>query len=425
MSITRRHLTTLAGGSGLALAAPWIQGAEAQDVLKVGVLLPLSGPIASLGNDVHRGFQMARDFVNAAGGVFGRPVEFAVADVPGSTEATSQANRLITNERVRVIVGSYASSISFAASQVAERNRVIYLEQGAVADDITTRGFRHLFRLIYPASELGNAAAEFTTDRVIPGCGLEAGKARIAILAEDSFYGVAVSEGARRWFREKGINVVDATTYSYRTNDLSSIVQRYKSLQPDILMLCQYTPDAILFWRQAREANLQVKAVVANGGGHNVNEFAEALGDDVNGIFNAGTSVFINPDGLQPETAQLFHRFHEEHPRRFDGRIPSAHTGMGFNAMWLLLNDILPAAGAMDVERIRQAALAMDKPVGSCIVGWGVRFDPRTQNNTRAFPTIDQWQHRQIRTIGPDPFGITRNITMPLPDWGQRANIGD
>lgn len=424
MTITRRTFGTLIGATGATLAAPAIRTAAAADATKIGVLLPLSGPLASLGNEVLRGFQLARGFVNGTGGVFGQPVEFAQVDVPGSTEATSQAQRLISSERVKVIVGSYASAISFAASQVAERNRVLYFEQGAVADDITSRGFKYLFRFIYTSTELGRKCAEYVTEKIIPGVGLDPKSAKVAILNENSNNGTAVGAGAKAWFDEKGVTVVDHTAYDFKTNDLSSVVQRYKSLGVEILVVEQYTPDAILLWRQAREAGLNLKAMIGNGGGHNVNEFAEALGDDVNGIFNTGTSVYINPAALTPETAVLFKRFHDEFPKMFDGRKPSAHAGMGFNAMYTLLTDILPAAGSMDSEKIRQAALALDKPVGSAIVGWGLKFDPKTQNNTRAFPTYDQWQERQIKAIGPEPFGIAQKITMPLPPWGQRANVG-
>ncbi|MDX5361644.1 MAG: ABC transporter substrate-binding protein [Alphaproteobacteria bacterium] len=413
------------GAAGILLAAGLAgASAPAQAETKIGVLLPLSGPLASLGNDVYRGFQLAQDMVNANGGVLGEQVEFAVADVPGSTEATSQANRLITNEGVEVIVGSYASSISFAASQVAERNGVIYLEQGAVADDITKRGFKYLFRLIYPATELGRGAATFVTDVILPRLDIPLDKARVAIMNEDSFYGTAVTQGAHQWLTEKGVEIVDETSYSYKTNDLSSVVQRYKSLQPDVIIATSYTPDAILFWRQAREAGLKVKAFIGNGGGHNIQDFADALGDDVNGVFNAGTSAYFNPEGLTKEAAALYKEFHEKYVAKFD-RKPSAHSAMGFNAMYLLLTEALPAAGKVDADALREALLAMDKPTGSTIVGWGVKFDPETQNNTRAFPMIDQWQQKEIRTIYPWDFGLTDNIVLPLPDWGQRADIGN
>ncbi|MBC7284692.1 ABC transporter substrate-binding protein [Hoeflea sp.] len=425
MTLSRRTFGKLAVGAAATttLSMPFIRRASAADAAKLGVLLPLSGPLASLGNDVMRGFDLAKQMINEQGGVFGQDVELAIVDVPSSTEATSQATRLITSERVKVIMGSYASSISFAASQVAERNKVVYFEQGAVADDITSRGFKYLFRFIYPASELGGGGAQFMLDEVAPKLGIPNEQLKVALLYEDSFYGTAVGESARTVLEKAGVQIVDATSYSYKTTDLSPMVQRYKELQPDVLIVCQYTPDGILFWRQAREAGLSVKAMIGNGGAHNVNEFAEAMGDDVNGILNAGTSVYINKAGLEPETAKLFDLFHSEHEKRFDGRKPSAHTGMGFNAMWTVLKDILPAAGSMDTQAIREASLALDKPIGSTIVGWGVKFDPETQNNTRAFPTYDQWQGKQIRTVAPDPFGIAEVKAIPMPEWGQRGDI--
>lgn len=391
--------------------------------VKVGVLLPLTGPLSSLGNDVNRGFELARDMVNANGGVNGEKVVFATSDVPGSNEAASQATRLITRDGVQVIVGSYASSISFAASQVAERNGVIYVEQGAVADDITKRGFKNLFRFIYPATELGRGGAQYATDVILPKLGIALTDARVAIMNEDSSYGTAVAEGAKKWLQEKGVQVVDTASYSYKTTDLSSIVQRFKTAKPDIVIACSYTPDGILFWRQAREAKLNIKALIGNGGAHNIPDFADALGDDVNGLFNAGTSAYFNPSGLTPEAAKLFKAFHTSYEQKFQ-RKPSAHSAMGFNAMWVLLSEVLPAAGGADPDKVRAAFLALDKPMGSTIVGWGLKFDPETGNNTRAFPMIDQWQERQIRTIFPPEFGVTTNVTIPLPAWGERASVG-
>ncbi|MGE8631799.1 ABC transporter substrate-binding protein [Achromobacter denitrificans] len=404
-------------------AALLAAGASAHADIKIGVVLPLTGPLASLGNDVNRGFELARDLVNEKGGVAGEKIVLLTTDVPGSNEAASQAMRLINRDGVKVLVGSYASSISFAASQVAERNGVIYVEQGAVADDITRRGFKNLFRFIYPASELGKGSAQYATDVILPKLGVPLEKARVAILNEDSSYGAAVADGARKWLKEKGVQIVDESSYSYKTTDLSSLVQRLKSSNPDVIVACSYTPDGILFWRQAREANLNVKAMIGNGGAHNIPDFAEALGDDANGVFNAGTSAYFNDSGLTPEAAALFKVFHERYEQKF-GRKPSAHSAMGFNAMWVLLSDVLPAAGGVDPDKVRQAFLALDKPVGSTIVGWGVKFDPKTGENTRAFPMVDQWQGRQTRTIWPTEFGVTDKITYPLPAWGQRQNVG-
>lgn len=398
--------------------------AASQGPAKIGVLLPLSGPLAQLGNDVMRGFEIAAKLANENGGVLGQQVELAVADAPDSNSATSSATRLIQNEKVSVIAGSYSSAISFAASQVAERNKVVYWEQGAVADDITSRGFKYLFRLIYTASDLGRASADFIVSEVAPKLNMDPKDIKVAIVHEDSSYGTMVMEGAKEELAEAGMQLVATEAYSYKTNDLSSTVSKLKSLQPDVIIACQYTADGILFWRQAKEAGLNVKALIGNGGAHNIPDFADALGDDVNGLFNAGTSTTFNPEGLEPEAKALFETFLARYEADYPGKQPSAHAAMGFNAMHLLLSEVIPAAGSLDPEQIREAALQMDKPVGSTMVGWGVKFDPDTQNNTRAFPMIDQWQNQKVVTIYPWEYGLTDKVTIPLPPWGERQNVG-
>ena len=92
--------------------------------------------------------------------------------------------------------------------------------------------------------------------------------------------------------------------------------------------------------------------------------------------------------------------------------------------MWVVLSEVLPAAGGTDPDKVRSAMLKLDKPIGSTVVGWGVKFNPETGNNTRAFPMIDQWQQKEIRTIYPEAFGLTKDIVVPLPAWGERANVG-
>ena len=420
--IGRRSFATLTAGALAGLAAPSLL--RAAEPTKIGVLLPLTGPLASLGNDVYRGFQLARDFINAEGGVLGAPVEYALADVPDSTAATSQATRLITSDRVKVIVGSYSSAVSFAASQVAERSRIIYWEEGAVADDITSRGFHNLFRMLYRASTLGQHSADVVVEQMIPGIGLTTGSAKVALLYENSSYGSAVGERAGEALKQRGVQIVDSTSYDYKTNDLSSVVQRYKSLQPDILILCQYSPDAILFWRQAREANLVIKGAIGNGGGHSLPEFAQALGGDANGVMNLGVTADFNPGGLLPAARTLYDGFHAEHTKQFPDKTASAQTGLGFNGMWTLLKEVVPRAGSMDPDHIRQAALALDLPAGSGVLGWGTKFDPTTHDNVRAVPFVSQWQRGKLRVTGPANFAQVKPVTGPLPPWGQRGELG-
>ena len=108
-----------------------------------GALFPFSGGLALLGEESARGLEIAVDEINARGGVQGRQVVLERGDAVDNNQAIGEARRLISREKVVAIFGSYSSSRSIAASQVAELAGIPYFELGAVADEVTGRGFEY------------------------------------------------------------------------------------------------------------------------------------------------------------------------------------------------------------------------------------------------------------------------------------------
>ncbi|MBI3988085.1 MAG: ABC transporter substrate-binding protein, partial [candidate division NC10 bacterium] len=184
--------------------------------VKIGALFPFSGPMALLGEETFRGAEVARDLVNEKGGVWGQKVVYVKADAPDATAAVSEADRLITVEQVKVILGSYSSSLAYAASEVAERNRVIYWEQGGISDPITERGFKYLFRTLPRASQFGSLAAEYAANVVAPRLKIDPKKMTVGIIFEDTLYGTTVGSYAQQRAKELGLKVVVAETYSQK-----------------------------------------------------------------------------------------------------------------------------------------------------------------------------------------------------------------
>ncbi|MBW1911979.1 MAG: ABC transporter substrate-binding protein, partial [Deltaproteobacteria bacterium] len=123
-------------------------GVIAADRVKIGALFPFSGPLALLGQETFNGATIAVDIVNEKGGIWGKQIEWVKGDAVDPKKAMTECERLISVKGMKIIFGTYSSSRSYAASQVAERNKVIYWEQGAIADPITERGFKYLFRNI-------------------------------------------------------------------------------------------------------------------------------------------------------------------------------------------------------------------------------------------------------------------------------------
>ena len=147
--------------SCLILSAVMPFNAKAADVFRIGALYPLSGPMALLGTHDMNGVELATEMFNERGGVRGKKVQLIKCDVPTPEAARSEAERMVNVEKIDVLFGTYSSSLSFVASSVAEKHRKIFWETGAIADNITQRKFKYLFRTCTNSSAFGFAAADF------------------------------------------------------------------------------------------------------------------------------------------------------------------------------------------------------------------------------------------------------------------------
>src|SRR5438094_10323862 len=113
---------------------------------KLGVLEPLTGPLAFEGKRHMEGLEIVRDLINERGGVMGKKLVFTVADATDPTAAASEANRLITREGVKIITGTFSSRLCGAASEVAARHNVIYWESSCADPPINTRALTPVCR---------------------------------------------------------------------------------------------------------------------------------------------------------------------------------------------------------------------------------------------------------------------------------------
>lgn len=393
---------------------------QAKEVVKIGVLLPFSGPLAYEGGEVFKGFEVARVEQNEKGGLFGKQIEFVKGDAVDAKAAVSEAERLITVEGVKIIMGTFSSVRSFAASTVAERNKVIYWETGSVADKITGRGYKYLFRNEAPASKLARAAARFGTVVAAEMLDIPINQFKVAVIGEDSSYGKSVSETVKTVVNEVGAKLVAYEFYDANIKDLSSLILRLKAKRPDSLIPTCYVNDAILLHRQMKQLDVNVKVFVGTGVGHNTGKLRDGVGDDINGVICSGwPSTTINPayaKGL-PGFVSIYKKVWKE-------EIESPHPFGNYSGAWVLWR-VIERAGSTDPEAIRKAALAMDEPEGYQPIGWGVWFagsdKPNAGQNIRPDWFVEQWQNGRLNTIWP-PKAMAKGIKvmMPFPKWKER-----
>ncbi len=406
-------------------AGPAIAAEEA----RVGLLLPFSGPWAKFGNEMAISMEIARDLVNQSGGVQGgKQIVFVRADIPNPTAATSEANRLISQEKLQVLLGSFAAPLGVAVSAVAAKEGVVHWEAFAGADIITKRNSKWIFRNGPPASHYGMAALDAVAELIAPKLGAANVKSlRIGNLWENRPWGTGTGEGVRARAKELGVQLAFDESYDQFVNDMTPIVQKVKDANLDVLIATSYYNDAVLFQKKARELNLYLKALIGVSAGYALPDFGQTMGKAANGIFDADMPTRVGREALLPEAAKLADTFFDAY-RKKTGHEPAGHAVAAFATAYLLLNDVLRSAKGMQAEDIRAAAVTLDKPFGYQINGWGVKYsqfdqpkDPKDAGqNLRAFIAVWQWQDGQPVTVFPRRFAQKDAVPVPLPAWDKR-----
>ena len=422
----RRSLAVITVAFILALAAvaAVTQAQSLSGDYKIGVLEPLTGPLAGEGKRHLEGYEIVRDMINERGGVMGKKLVFAVADAPDPTAAATEATRLITREGVKIITGTFSSRLCGAASEAAARANVIYWETSCVDPRFNKRGLKTVYRTEIDATGFGWYNVEFIAKHLAPRLGKKPNELKIAFLSEDSSYGQGVTESARlRSKQEFGMQEVGSVEYyNFATiNDFTPVLVKLKQAQPDILHHIAHTNDSILFWRQAKEQNFQAKAVVHAGAtGYGSPDFGKAHGNDANGVF-----ALLEPgpgfrlDSLKPEGQKIEKEFRDAVQKK-TGSYPAGGHQLAGGGLWLL-KLVLDRSKSDDPDKFRSAVMGLDLPVGSTINGWGVKFNEEGQNtNARVQHYMLQWQNGQLVSTWPEEFTTLRAKWIPLPAWDQR-----
>ena len=390
-------------GLGLAAASLMTAPAQAQDI-RIGAVFPLSGGLAMLGDESLRGVQIAVDERNAAGGVNGRKIVLVKADAVDANQAVGEARRLTSVENVSAVFGSYASGISQAATQVTELAGVPFFELGAVADTITSRGLKYVFRSNATARNFAERSIDTIATVVAPALKVDPRSLKLAIIHEDGPYGTLVAGFQKESAKRLGYNVVEDQAYSAKTVDLSSLILRLKSSGADFVLHTAYQNDAVLFFRQAAAAGYKPRAVVGAGGGYSLNDTAQAVGAAMNGVYDVDfPQVTMNAAGA-PGLAD----FVASYQKLYNGAPRSGHSLVGYVGAKTFL-EVLARAKSTDKDKIREAVLAYRAPVGASASGWGFEFGADGQNKL-ATTNLMQWQQGKLVTVFPEALATAKAI---------------
>ncbi len=395
--------------------------ASAQQTVKIGVLYPLSGNAASAGNIAKTGIELGADLVNKGdpelgkllpiakggglSGLNGAKVELIVADNQGTPAAgQNQALRLITQEKVVALLGSYQSGITQTASAVAEKYGIPFLTPESTAADLTERGYKWFFRTTPIATNFAKAYADFLKEQKAAGRKVDS----IAIVYENTEYGKSTSTAIADLFVKEGLNVAMKVPYSANSTDVQPQVLQLKEKNPDVVIFISYTSDAILYAKTMKSLNWKPEIMVADDSGFNDPAFVKSMGPEVDGLISRSVFAVGKPGSISAIADALYKK-----KSRGDGlEDGSARALEGF----VVLADAINRAKSTDPAKIREALVATDMPADQMIAGYnGVKFDAKGQN-TLGSSLVIQMHGGQYVPVWPKAKA-TADIVLPYKGW--------
>ncbi|GEK34725.1 ABC transporter substrate-binding protein [Kurthia sibirica] len=378
-----------------------------KEAIKIGALYPKTGPLALLGTESLRGAQVAVDEVNAKGGIDGQKIDLITTDAGDPNAATSEATRLITKEKIDLLIGSFSSSISLPASEVAERQGALFVEFGAVADAVTERGYQSILRVNPRSSDGLIIQLEFMEKVIAEQLKKELKDVRIAMVYEDSAFGTTGAEIFLSVAKKRGFNIVSEQPYSATSNDLSSIIIKLKESKPELVLATSYIADAILLTNQAEELGYKMPILLGGGGGHPLKDYEKAVGPLAQGVF----STVLPEYQLNKDFTEGLQEYIDAYKKKFGTEPQSGHSMANYVGMKVLIEAITNAK-SKEPKKVREAAMKLDIPKGKTANGWGVKFDEKTGQNTRSDIYITQWIDKELLTVYPKDVAVQEMIWM-------------
>jgi branched-chain amino acid transport system substrate-binding protein len=385
--------------------------AYGQQVVKVGTIFPRSGPNAMLGEQAWRGADLARRIVNEAGGVNGKTVQFVDADAPNPQAAVTEAERLISKENVKVMIGSLSSGNALSIASVTERSDAILWETSGISDDITKKGFISVLRTCDMGAIRGQTAVALSLEGVAKALGISPDAMKIAMVYEDSAYGTSQYNGALAEMKKRNKTFVAALGYNSASTDLSSVVLRLKQASPDVLISVGYINDVQLLCNGLRGYKATPKVIIGGGAGYTDPQFQVGQHDFANGVIGIDMPSNIDLALLKNDkTRALGKTFRERYNKEY-GEAPPLAAEVVFMGAYALINDVLPRAADLSADSIRKAAMSVD--VAETINGWSVKFDA-TGQNVGATAVAYQWQEGLKRIVWPERLKSSEFKYLPL-----------
>lgn len=383
-------------GIAAALAAAASIASAAAQEMKIGASISLTGTYAKPGKYTQEGYLLCEKELNDKGGLLGRKVKFVIYDDKSEpATAIRLYEKLITEDKVELVMGPYSSPVTNAASTVSEKHKKVMMASLAATTSIWERGYKYLFMTISPAEVYLEGLVDLAVQR---------GLKTIAVINEDTLFSKAAAQGTIELAKKKGLTVVYHEAYPKGTTDFSAILTKVKALNPDVIAAGSYFDDAVATTRQMKELDLNPKMYGVTVGG-DLPEFYKLLGKSAEYVYGSSQWEPTLPyPGIKEFTANYQAMWKRE---------PSYHAAAAYGACQIFAKAIT-AAKSIDSDRLRDELLKL-----KTTTAFGAYAVDQRGFQTAHKMVLHQWQDGRKVTVWPANVS-TGPARYPTPPWNKR-----
>lgn len=369
------------------------------NTVKIGVITSLTGSLAAFGEAHKRGYSIALDEINARGGVLGKKIELDYYDDQSKPDLAVQGvSKLVDQDQVPLILGSYSSESTKAIIGPINKSEVPLIIPTATADNVMDSHSPWVFRICAGANDYAHTTIAFLKDNGAPKT--------MAIVYENTNFGQSNMKAMTAAAQAAGIKLVAVESYEAKSPDYKAVLQRVKAANPEVIYYCSYLLDAVTLMRQSQEVDLNPRYYASAGTGFAAAEFPTDKGAGKNAEYTFSVSQWL-PEAKWPGGKE----FDAEFFKRY-GSHPAYHAIQAYAAL-LVAAQAINNAKAADSTKIRDAIKSLNismTPFGP------IKFDSG-QNQHPVL--ITQILGGKYHVVYPANAADSKPV-IPAPQWGKR-----
>jgi branched-chain amino acid transport system substrate-binding protein len=378
-------------------------GGSSSEPIVIGASLPLTGDFSQPGTASQRGYTVWQEMVNAKGGLLKRQVQLKVVDdASDQNTVVSDYNRLISQDKVDLLLGTFSSLLNIPASAVAEKNRMVYVCPSCGSPKMFNRGFKNLF-FAQPATAIHQADlfAQWVTS--LPA----AQRPKTAAYPkQDDPFAAPVIEGIREKLEAAGIKTVYNKLYPPDTTNFDAIASAVKASKADVVAQGAVFEDGVGLVRSFIKANYSPKILFQTSAPSEGDQYAKGIGRaNTEGVFYA---VSWSPDSKYPLNSD----FVQAYQKKYGSGAPPEDAADAFAAAQVL-QAAVEAVGSLDQAKLSDwlHSNKVDTILGP--LSWDQTGAPQ-----QAF-ILAQWQGGTSKIVLPQDQANAPSIVNPKPNWQQ------